>query len=567
MGKSMEKQTSFKDEIRKSLIGHALIPCIVSILVLVVAFTAIGIRLISQKDMKASQDFSDQFTALIEEYSEKAEEISRRISVKDFRERTGYRVGEVSDIYQFLNKQDIRGDFYLFDSAYTMLFSTNRDKVVEEYLKSYLERNRNDEAAWSGMVFMYDNWNLRRKTPPSCIMLRKIVGETVTTGYGGFVIPADCFDNSVGTQDLSLVVTNRFDRVFTAGAGKFINERGKLKKEFKREQGLFTMEGRWYFVASKEALNGNVKIFAVSDCTAFIQLIIISIILVLVLSAVMIYSIYMSARTIATKKTDIMYELIAALEEVEKGNLDVKLDIRSNDEFETMGNAFNIMLGSIRHLISRHQELARENTLATVQALESQFNPHFLFNTLESIRYMIKFEPKKAEKMIVSFSRLLRYSISREEETATLEEEIGFADKYLQIMLYRYGEKLKYRIEADERVKKIEVPRMILQPIAENSIKYGFDDERTLEIIITAGIRDGELEITVTDDGKGIEKDLLEQLRENLGHRHNHSEHIGLYNVHRRICLLYGGKYGISIESILEQGTKVRLEIPADTAI
>lgn len=530
MGKSMEKQTSFKDEIRKSLIGHALIPCIVSILVLVVAFTAIGLRLISQKDMKASQDFSDQFTALIEEYSEKAEEISRRISVKDFRERTGYRVGEVSDIYQFLNKQDIRGDFYLFDSAYTMLFSTNRDKVVEEYLKSYLERNRNDEAAWSGMVFMYDNWNLRRKTPPSCIMLRKIVGETVTTGYGGFVIPADCFDNSVGTQDLSLVVTNRFDRVFTAGAGKFINERGKLKKEFKREQGLFTMEGRWYFVASKEALNGNVKIFAVSDCTAFIQLIIISIILVLVLSAVMIYSIYMSARTIATKKTD-------------------------------------IMLGSIRHLISRHQELARENTLATVQALESQFNPHFLFNTLESIRYMIKFEPKKAEKMIVSFSRLLRYSISREEETATLEEEIGFADKYLQIMLYRYGEKLKYRIEADERVKKIEVPRMILQPIAENSIKYGFDDERTLEIIITAGIRDGELEITVTDDGKGIEKDLLEQLRENLGHRHNHSEHIGLYNVHRRICLLYGGKYGISIESILEQGTKVRLEIPADTAI
>lgn len=560
----MKKQTSFKEEIRKSLISHALIPCILSIFVLIIAFTVVGLHLIAKKNIRTCKEFAAGFTELIEGYSKKAEEISGKISISDFRDRTRYRVEEVSEIYQFLNRQEIRGEYYLFDSEYNLLFSTANDSVVEGYVRNHLQGNRNDDESWNKMVFMYDNYNLRRKTPPSCVIFKKIGGKSVTAGYGGFVLSADCFEGSQGTQDLSLIVTNRFERVFTGGPAKFINERGKLEEGVKKEKGIFRMDGRWYFMAPNAVFDGEAKVFAVSDCTAFIQLIVISSEIVVVLAAVMICSIYMSARTIATKKTDIMYDLISALEQVEKGNFDVKLNIQSSDEFETIGNTFNIMLGSIKHLISRHQELARENTLATVQALESQFNPHFLFNTLESIRYMIKFEPKTAEKMIVSLSRLLRYSIQQGEETATLKEEAGFADRYLQIMLYRYGERLKYRIDVDEGVKDIEVPRMILQPIVENSIKYGFGDEENLEITITAGIKEGELEIVVRDDGKGIEEELLENLKENLTHRHNRSEHIGLYNVHRRVHLLYGGKYGAYIESVPEKGTAVKLIIPAD---
>lgn len=559
----MKRQTSFKEEIRKSLISHAIIPCVISILVLIVAIMVIGFWLTAKKNIQTSRDVGEYFSALIKTYFAQAEEISAGLSIKDFQDQTSYRVEKISQIYQFLNKQDIRGDFYLFDSSCNMLFSTDQDVVMEEYLKNYLAINRNDTNLWNKMTIMYDNWNLRRRTPPSCLIFKKIIGETGTEGYGGFAIPADRFLDQQGNHDLSLVITNRFERVFLEGTGRFINDRGKLKDEFRRDKGFFHIDGRWYFTAPQEVLNGDVKIFAISDCTAFVQLTVISVVIVAVLTTVMIFFIFMSARTIATKKTDIIYSLIAALKEVEKGNLDVKLDIQSNDEFEAIGNTFNMMLGSIKHLISRHQELARENTLATVQALESQFNPHFLFNTLESIRYMIKFEPKKAEKMIVSFSRLLRYSISKGEEMATLKEEIEFADKYLQIMLYRYGDRLQYEICIDESLNKIEIPRMILQPLVENSIKYGFKENDPLTIWIIAGFDKENLVISVKDNGRGIERQFLDELKENLSHRHNRSDHIGLYNVHRRIHLLYGDGYGAIIDSINGEGTCVTLILPS----
>lgn len=558
----MDRQTSFKEEIRKSLISHALVPCTLSILVLIIAFTAVGICLNSRKNVRAGAQFAAEFSQLIDAYSQEAETVSSRISIDAFHNQPKYRVDEVSEIYQFLNHQKIRGDFYLFDSGYQLLFTTNNDSVIEEYLRNHLKGNKNDEASWQKMVFMYDNWNLRRKTPPACVIFRKIKENGIPKGYSGFLLHADSFQTSRSTGDLNIIVTNRFDRVFTEGADRFMNERGKLVSGFSRDRGLFHMDGRWYYNAPSEILDGEVRIYAVSDCTVFIQLILISLMIVVFLFVIMMITICISARTIATKKTDILYEMMEALEEVEKGNLDVKLDICSNDEFEMMGKAFNMMLGSIRHLLSRHRELARENALATVQALESQFNSHFLFNTLESIRYMILFEPKTAETMLVSLSRLLRYSIQRGDEMASLNEETEFADRYLQIMLYRYGERLNYAIHVENSAREIEVPRMILQPLVENSIKYGFADGVVLHVEITAQVTDGELKITVKDDGKGIEEELLDSLKENLTHRHNRSPHIGLYNVHRRIHLLYGGSYGAEIESFPGRGTSVVLTIP-----
>lgn len=123
------------------------------------------------------------------------------------------------------------------------------------------------------------------------------------------------------------------------------------------------------------------------------------------------------------------------------------------------------MIGSIRHLLARHQELAKENMLATVQILESQFNPHFLFNTLESIRYMIKFGPGEAEKMLVSLSRMLRYSIQNGKDVVTVKEEMDFISRYLQVMLYRYGDRLRYSIDLEEGSRNASIPRMTLQPL------------------------------------------------------------------------------------------------------
>lgn len=556
---NMQAHTSFKEEIRKILIEHALISCILSLLVMVLAISGLGLRQIEQRNAQVSQGVAEEFVRMAEDYMQKAEELSGNVSVSQFCEDSKYQVQKISEIYQFLNRQKVRGEFCLFDKDYSLLFSTMKDPVTEDYVRIQLSGTREDDDFWDSLYLMYDNWNLRRSTTPSLVIMRRF---GTAEGYGGFVIRADELEQDSAAQEITLIITNRFDRIFAGGAREFRNDRGKLADSFRREKGLFCTGGHWYFNASTEILDGDVKVFAVYDCTAFVQQILISVVVAAVLAVIMIVTILASARTIAARKTGIMYELIDALKEVERGNLDVKLDIHSNDEFEIMGNTFNIMLGSIRHLISRHQEMSRENTLATIQALESQFNPHFLFNTLESIRYMIKFEPRTAEKMIVSLSRLLRYSIQRGDEMATVDDEIRFADSYLQIMLYRYQERLQYKLDVEEAARHVEVPRMILQPIVENSIQYGMKDEGTLKVEITAAIRDHELHIRIRDNGLGIEPQLLEELKENLAHHHNHSDHIGLYNVHRRIHLLYGGKYGAAIESTPASETVITLVIP-----
>ena len=177
---------------------------------------------------------------------------------------------------------------------------------------------------------------------------------------------------------------------------------------------------------------------------------------------------------------------------------------------------------------------------------------------------MIKFEPKAAEKMIVSLARLLRYSIQHERDTVELREELEFVDRYLQSMLYRYGDRLKYKICIEQQDQLVTVPKMILQPLVENSIKYGFQEDNGLEIIIEGELLKDRLEIRIKDNGCGIEEGLLNSLRENLKSRLNRSEHIGLYNVHRRILLVYGVDWGIRLESRQGEGTTVFLTIPVN---
>ena len=239
------------------------------------------------------------------------------------------------------------------------------------------------------------------------------------------------------------------------------------------------------------------------------------------------------------------------------------MNIESDDEFKSIGHSFNMMLGSIRHLIERHDKMALENNMAIVQMMESQFNPHFLFNTLESIRYLVKFNPKVADKTVVNLSKLLRYSIQNTVDTVRFKEEFDFAKRYIEIMKVRFGERLEFNDNISEDVKEVSVPKMVIQPIVENAVKYGFgEDVEVLKVGISAYIKSGKVYVTVRDDGVGIEKELLKELVVNLKEKYNLSDHIGLYNVHKRIELLYGSEYGLEIKSETGKGTEVVLVLP-----
>ena len=127
----------------------------------------------------------------------------------------------------------------------------------------------------------------------------------------------------------------------------------------------------------------------------------------------------------------------------------------------------------------------------------------------------------------------------------------------------RFGERLEFNDNISEDVKEVSVPKMVIQPIVENAVKYGFgEDVEVLKVGISAYIKSGKVYVTVRDDGVGIEKELLKELVVNLKEKYNLSDHIGLYNVHKRIELLYGSEYGLEIKSETGKGTEVVLVLP-----
>lgn len=560
------KQTCFRDEIRKSLIFHALAPCFISLVVLLLVFTAVGSQQIIRKSRTMMEHFSREFEGVIDSYVDENKRMAGELDMELFKAQPAYKTESVSEIYRFLNGQVYRGDYYLFDQERNLVFSTNSQANVIQYIGNYLPWNTTDQNdSKNDCIFIYDNTVIDGRSLPAWLMFQTVVKGGRLQGYSGFVLKADAFKERLGNMEQPVLLINKFNRLFTDGVSRFQNDRGKLVEEFRDGGIMVHLENRWYYTDSVSVLDGEASVQVIYDCTSFVQLCFMSLVLVGFLALAVTLAIYRSAGKVADKKTEIIYDLIGALDQVEKGDLDVSLNITSGDEFERIGHSFNTMIGSIRHLLARHQELAKENMLATVQILESQFNPHFLFNTLESIRYMIKFGPGEAEKMLVSLSRMLRYSIQNGKDVVTVKEEMDFISRYLQVMLYRYGDRLKYSIDLEEGSRGASIPRMILQPIVENSIKYGFGEDRDcLEIRISTRIQEGVLSVIISDDGVGIRPKLLEELRANLDQGQNQTDHIGIYNVHKRIRLVYGSRYGVDIDSIMEKGTVVTLRVPRE---
>jgi len=246
---------------------------------------------------------------------------------------------------------------------------------------------------------------------------------------------------------------------------------------------------------------------------------------------------------------------------VEGGDLNVEIPEAGFLEIANLSSAFSNMLRRIRELmrqIVREQELKRSHEL---DALQAQINPHFLYNTLDSIVWMQeRGQNQEAIQMVTALARLFRISISKGRNIITVAEEIEHARNYLIIQSVRFKNKFTYSISAQPEALGLYTLKLILQPLVENAIYHGLEhfsaDEGRIEI--TAAVEGGQTVLRVRDNGFGMS---AAKVREVLGAQSGKSG-IGLRNVHERICLAFGRQYGLSIESELDMGTEVTIRLP-----
>jgi len=195
-------------------------------------------------------------------------------------------------------------------------------------------------------------------------------------------------------------------------------------------------------------------------------------------------------------------------------------------------------------------------TEARLAALTNQINPHFLFNTLNSVSTLIRLDPDRARSMIYKLSNILRRLLRKADNLSPLREEISFIDDYLAIEMMRFGDKLRFHKEIDERTLGCLVPSMILQPIVENSIKHGLSNKvEGGTVRLCAWLEDSRLYISIEDDGLGMEEEKLANLFAGEGG-------IGVTNVNERLRVLFGPRYRMSVDSRPGDGTKTLIEIP-----
>lgn len=257
-------------------------------------------------------------------------------------------------------------------------------------------------------------------------------------------------------------------------------------------------------------------------------------------------------------------QLTTSMRTVEKGNFDIEVDIRGNKEIKQLGHSFNRMVKEIKNLIFERDFKEKERSKAEIQALQSQINPHFVYNTLNTIKLMAMIaKVDNVSKMLDAFIKLLSASFGKGGEYASIEAEIETLENYIFIMKMRYGDQFILSIEVDEALKQYKILKLLLQPIIENSILHGIRNLRNSGRITIKGYpyEDGIL-FEVNDNGVGISEEQIQKILTMDKLNSKSFNNIGLNNVNKRIKLNHGEKYGITISSKLYEYTSVKLFLP-----
>ncbi len=273
----------------------------------------------------------------------------------------------------------------------------------------------------------------------------------------------------------------------------------------------------------------------------------------------LVFSILLS-KTISRPVIDLSKMMV----KVGEGDFEVSSTYESKDEIGILSKQFNKMVNRVQQLIEEvyKEQLLKQKT--ELKFLRMQINPHFLYNTLESINWLARMEGvPEVGKMIKALGDLMRASISGD-DLVSIEEEIKNINNYLMIQKLRYGEKVKTEINIKQDIAAFIIPKLTLQPIVENAIVHGIEaKEGNGNIVISADRLDGKVVISVKDDGVGMESDLAETiLEQDFEGDKGDATHIGLKNVDRRIKMYYGKQYGLHIFSTPGEGTTIQILFP-----
>ncbi|MBQ9366051.1 MAG: sensor histidine kinase [Schwartzia sp.] len=567
-----------QDELRRSFFLYTIVPLVVLFVLSAISFYWYWSGQVVGRNEEALDSAAKKITATIEGGMSAADSLAGECNLSRLMSDNVYYVEFYRRVHLSLDALPAYQMFAVLDK--------NQEVVMESHSTSK-EMAAMPSFAYGGLVQRlnadplhavhdFTERESRFGRPQDVAVASAIVRDGEVRGYLVLVASGDEILRDIVHPRINFIVEDREGNTPLCTYYSFSQRlSNKIQPIFHEATGLVTYDTSDYYVAHRAMLGGDLTIYAVTllgEMRGYlVQSVLIFVIALVTLSAL---SFFLSLHQ-ARAETKNLLLIIDAFAAVERGDLNHHLDIDGPHELRVVGNSYNSMVESLKRLMRSNEEKTRAVVTMELSQLTSQFDPHFLYNTLSSIKFMITMRPEAAGEMTMALSRLLRYSIRQSTASVSIESDIEHLYDYLAIMQYRFGERFDYEINVDDDVRGALVPKLIMQPVIENSLKYGMEKMEHIEVTVFVTVENKKtfssddenvdvLVIKIRDTGGGIDDAALVGIRGSLAKKAPPDGHQGLYNVHRRITLLYGedNGYGLTITSEDGVGATVTLRMP-----
>lgn len=556
------RSVTYKKYIEYSFLRYAL-SIIVILFIMMIAFLSVNFKVLEHYEnkkntLKLLQVLEKQFLSynLTLENLSKDTEIINLVSGS-----SNSHPSEVNrTLYNFVNAQDLKANFVLLDKDFNIISSNLFESNKELFLESRV-LEKVSAAPLNNTYITPSRLNYDYEQESSLIFAHAVMDGKEKVGYLFFdVLSKDIEDLFMRSPIDSIVLTDRYDHIIFYTGKKSVDltlkyPGDKYMNTFSKD-GEIDINGTKYQGQINTFIDGQFTLYTMVSKEIQRRSFYYGLWFIILSAFIMLFMIPYITRRISEKNVSAIEEMIGSITQMSHGKK-VEHPVIF-EEFNKLLSSFEMVLAEKEALIKNNSELSERKRIMEIKQLEEQFNPHFLFNILETLKYQIMIDKDKAVEMVLAFAALMRYSIYYGSTVVPLGTDIEYINDYLMLQKLRYNRRLTYSIDIPDELQECLIPKLLLQPIVENSLSHGLVD--VIHITIRAECRADMLIISVEDNGKGIDSQNLQLLRESLEKDSIYKEHIGLYNSHRVIKLLYGNRYGLEINSC--HGTLITVRLP-----
>jgi sensor histidine kinase YesM len=459
-------------------------------------------------------------------------------------------------LYRHNLNQKIRSKAIIMDSQFNIKYSSFSNEEISAYHYSYNNAISNN-ARKIGENEVYTAVYSNSSGYSDYMMVKPLRSGEEIVGYISLFLSGDDWSYYMSHFSDNGVITDTRNNVI------FYNKPSLMESSYKfdiQKSKITYIGGERYWLKHAALPTYGIQIYSLVLYPGNPE-IIIGLLMVIIIGILWFNLANKISETMAEKNAQSINQLVSEIRIIRKFDQSHRIQMDSKDEFEDVAHHINQMLNTITRLHEKNTELLKLNNLIEINHLTAQINPHFLYNTLEIIRNLLIFDADQAGKLIVKLTKVLRYSINNSKRDVTLEEDLQFIHDYLSIQKTRFGERLQCTMDIEENCYSSVVPKLVLQPLIENSIKYGFQDQMELSIRIKGYLKDGYLILQVEDNGPGMAEKELEELKDMLKKDVNETRANGLFNIMRRLKLKYTEKSGMEIALRPLRGLTITLNI------